>query len=387
MPLPTQYDATAGFPDVHIAAFKQVSSANRMVISSRGLNPLCTDLLLEGYAAKGYHIKAKTCDWGPMAGFVPADHRYTKAGQSPEKQRAAVADALRAGARRTPLVISSARMESLRGLGKFIVTAHSGRLMTVDAAPGPGQAPHTFILVKQIDCRYWAICYPRPAGATTGVAHGAGVQTAGLEPLRGLTNPGRGPAAIKGAAEFRSAVCGDYDLWCIFPHATLESPGINDRQASLKATLTGPAARHSDGIVASRALQAGLILPPVPDPADMADLLGDPHLGNISHAVLRVRQQLNRACHAPGGDVVMHADYGGYAFGAIDYPIIFFIPRPDTGFQQVDHAVATSLATLKPLLKRIEAMGYRVEPNPAWSLPNVPPGRSRTAADLATAGA
>jgi hypothetical protein len=386
MPLATQYDATAGFPDVHIAAFKQVSRANRMVISSRGLNPLCTDLLLEGYAAKGYHIKAKTCDWGPMAGFVPADHRYTKVSQSPEKQRTAVAEALRAGARRTPLVISSTRMEALRGLGKFIVTAHSGRLMTVEAASGPGHAPHTFILVKQIDCRYWAICYPRPVGASADVARGGraypGVQSAGLEPVLGLTNPG-----IKGAPGFRSAVCGDYDLWCIFPHATLDTPGINDRLAPLKATLTGPAARRPDGMVASRALEAGLILPPVLDPASMAELLGDRHLGNISQAVLRVRQQLNRACKAPGGDVVMHADYGGYAFGAIDYPIIFFMPRPETGFQQVDHAVATSLATLKPLLKRIASMGYRVEPNPAWSLSNVPSRRAPAAADLATAGA
>ncbi|ARP82148.1 hypothetical protein CAL12_15895 [Bordetella genomosp. 8] len=389
MPTPTQYDATAGFPAVHIEAFKEVSRANRMVISSRGLNPLCTDLLLEGYAAKGYHIKAKTCDWGPMAGFVPADHRFTKASQALDKQRLAVADALRAGARPTPLVISSARMETLRRLGKFTVRGHGGRLLTVQAAPGAGHAPHTFVLVKQLDCRHWAICYPRPAAGTTGGHEGRaqpGMQTAGLEPVQGLANPGRRLAATHGAAGFRSAVCGDYDLWCLFPHGTLRSPGINDRQAPLNATLTAPASRRPDGLVASRALQAGLILPPVLEPARMAALLGDPHLGNISHAVLRVRQQLNRACQAPGGDVVMHADYGGYAFGAIDYPIIFFMPRPDTGFQQVDHAVATSLATLKPLLKRIEAMGYRVEPNPAWSLPNVPAMPGRDAPAPAAAG-
>jgi hypothetical protein len=65
-----EYDATAGFPTVHIEAFKRVAARNKMVVSSRELNPLCTDLVLENYAAKGFHIKAKTCDWGPMAGFV-----------------------------------------------------------------------------------------------------------------------------------------------------------------------------------------------------------------------------------------------------------------------------------------------------------------------------
>jgi hypothetical protein len=78
-----EYDATAGFPKVHVDAFKSVACRNKSVISSRELNPLCTDLVLEGYAAKGFHIKAKTCDWGPMAGFVPEDYRFTKGKQKP----------------------------------------------------------------------------------------------------------------------------------------------------------------------------------------------------------------------------------------------------------------------------------------------------------------
>lgn len=56
-----EYDATAGFPQVHVEAFQRVACQHKMVISSRELNPLCTDLVLEGYAAKGFHIKAKTC--------------------------------------------------------------------------------------------------------------------------------------------------------------------------------------------------------------------------------------------------------------------------------------------------------------------------------------
>src|ERR1700690_1180494 len=86
-----EYDATAGFPQVHITAFQTVASRNRFVISSRMLNPLCTDLVLEGYAAKGFHIKAKTCDWGPMAGFVPEDHRFTKGTQKIEDQKRDIA--------------------------------------------------------------------------------------------------------------------------------------------------------------------------------------------------------------------------------------------------------------------------------------------------------
>ncbi|HTJ98265.1 MAG TPA: anthrax toxin-like adenylyl cyclase domain-containing protein [Bordetella sp.] len=378
MSLPTQYDDTAGFPDVHIDAFKQVSRANRMVISSRGLNPLCTDLLLEGYAAKGYHIKAKTCDWGPMAGFVPTDPRFTKAGQSVEQQQKAVREALAAGARVTPLVISAARMSTLRALRKFTVTGHDGRQTRVSASPRAGHAQQEFVLVRQSDRVHWAICYARPAPAGAMGRH-AQVETTGLDPVQGLANPAR--IVIAG---FKSAVCGDYDLWCVFPHTSLKSPGINDRQIPLRATLFGPAGQRPDGLVATRARQAGLVLPAAIDPAAAAKLLGDPHLGNISHAILRIRRQLNQACGAPGGNVVTHGEYGGYAFGAIDYPLIFFIPRPDTGFQQVDHEVATSLATLKPLLKHIESMKYRVELNPAWSVLNMTIAQERW---QATAGA
>ena len=85
MSLMPEYDATAGFPPPHVGAFKRVAARNKMVISSRELNPLCTDLVLENYAAKGFHIKAKTCDWGPMAGFVLEDPRFTKASQDTKK--------------------------------------------------------------------------------------------------------------------------------------------------------------------------------------------------------------------------------------------------------------------------------------------------------------
>ena len=70
-----------------------------MVIASRQLNPLCTDLMMEGYAAKGFHIKAKTCDWGPMAGFVALDPCFTKASQCLVKQKAAVIKAVADGVR------------------------------------------------------------------------------------------------------------------------------------------------------------------------------------------------------------------------------------------------------------------------------------------------
>ncbi|WP_018299717.1 anthrax toxin-like adenylyl cyclase domain-containing protein [Fangia hongkongensis] len=112
-----QYRQTAGFPAVHIGCFKTYCREKKIALVSRELNPLCTDLMLEGYAAKGFHIKAKTCDWGPMAGFVPLDYRFTKQTQSIDKQQKVIEGYLKeyqeAKSLFIPLELSIERVQSL----------------------------------------------------------------------------------------------------------------------------------------------------------------------------------------------------------------------------------------------------------------------------------
>ena len=56
----------------------------------------CTRLLEESYAAKGFRIDTKSCDWGPMRGFVCVDPRLSKGGRGKEAaNRAYTAEALR----------------------------------------------------------------------------------------------------------------------------------------------------------------------------------------------------------------------------------------------------------------------------------------------------
>lgn len=46
----------------------------------RATGPTCLGLLEEGYDTKGYRIHGKSCNWGPMAGFVLRDPRLNKSG-------------------------------------------------------------------------------------------------------------------------------------------------------------------------------------------------------------------------------------------------------------------------------------------------------------------
>lgn len=374
----TEYDATAGFHPRHVESFKQVSIESRMVIASRELNPLCTDLMMEGYAAKGFHIKAKTCDWGPMAGFVALDPSFAKASQSRAKQEGAVVKAIAAGARAVPLVISEARHAALfaRGVIQRAASgaAPAGPFVEVTACQGGTADARSFFLAPMEGNGEWSIWY-RPdaplsqallsARLSDGFAVARPVLDAlaakGCEPLFGLTNPG----SAVGAARATAAVCGDYDLWCVFPHASLASPGVNDRPMP-RATFVSSRIGRS---VRQLAHQAALVFADDAERQRAAMVMGHPHLGNISFAVDRIRRRLNAVCR-PGNDVVMHGDYGGFALGEIDYPLIFFIPHAANGFCTAEHRVAASLPELQRLLRDIRQLGFRVEANPAWALPS-----------------
>ena len=388
-----EYDPTAGFPLVHVEAFKRVACRNKMVISSRELNPLCTDLVLEGYAAKGFHIKAKTCDWGPMAGFVPEDHRFTKGKQKIEDQQRDILKAFDHHAMCVPLYISGARFAKLEKCGLLKVTSRKAQVAEVTANPDGGEVCK-FTLVKLMvappgcDSAMWAVYYhPQQAeipSAKRNVLPGDFPKWPGLRPVYGMTNPHS--EEHLGA---RSAVAGDYDLWCIFPHSTVGGSGVADRLMPLRANLISASNQgttmgrllkqfgDAGDILSSRpganvtaqAQAAQLVFASGQERAQLADAKEDKHLGNISHTVMKIRGELNVECASKAGNVVQHSDYGGNPFATIDFPLIFFVPDPAQQYGRAEAPVAQDMAELKVILRDIHKKGYILKLNPAWSIP------------------
>jgi hypothetical protein len=388
-----EYDATAGFPKLHVDAFKAVACRNKSVISSRELNPLCTDLVLEGYAAKGFHIKAKTCDWGPMAGFVPEDYRFTKGKQKLEDQKRDLEKAFGHHANCVPLFISEERFQKLLKCRLMKATSQKARVCEVTANP-EGGANFQFTLVKLMvpppgcDTTMWGINYhpqqsEEPCTARR-VKPGEVPKWPGLRPVYGMTNPT--PEEKLGV---KAAVAGDYDLWCVFPHSSLGGSGIADRLMPLRANLVsgqrpgatmqkllhqfGDAEDHRPAqpgkVVSGQAASAKLIFGSSADRAKLADEKEDKHLGNISHAIMKIRNELNAACGSKAGNVVQHSDYGGNPFATIDFPLIFFVPDPSHSFSQAEALVASDMMGLKSILQGIQRKGYILKLNPAWSIP------------------
>ena len=69
-----------GIPRQHAEAFLHAADKTHSVILTRTPGAVCGGLLSEGYDGKCFHIKAKSCNWGPMAGFVCLDPLLNKYG-------------------------------------------------------------------------------------------------------------------------------------------------------------------------------------------------------------------------------------------------------------------------------------------------------------------
>lgn len=59
-----------GFPLYMSYAFLKTAQDTDSIILSRLPGKVGNDLIEAGYDLKGFHIKAKSCNWGPMAGFI-----------------------------------------------------------------------------------------------------------------------------------------------------------------------------------------------------------------------------------------------------------------------------------------------------------------------------
>jgi hypothetical protein len=74
---PRPPDQVGGIPWEHIVRIGEVSKT-RGAILIRDVNPTASPLILRGYATKPLSQKGKSADWGPHAGFIPANAYYAK---------------------------------------------------------------------------------------------------------------------------------------------------------------------------------------------------------------------------------------------------------------------------------------------------------------------
>lgn len=379
--------AKTGFVVQHAAACEDVAQNANSIILFREPGMMAQTLIAEGYSMKGFRIDTKSCNWGPMAGFVCADPNLTKdpayaarnkvwtsealSGHIVEKFFGKVQDAEWV-ADVMPIVISRARIEELRVKGlinpgpdptapaelvgvsqapKDPATILSWRLVPVGNASlkwlndGRATPQHYVLCVNQKGAKAFKQQYP------PGVVP---IRFRGNETILGLTNPGTR------ARGFKACVTADYDLFAIWPQAASDpvaarhnlNQAVLNRTKNAQAPLPGGVARM--GTVDTR-LQAG-------------GNREHHRFGDVSGRVMAVKTMLNTALMSrggyQGGNAIHHNDEAGnfaLAKGTLVdcLPLIGFVPGVRT-------VLVDTLPDFKELVLYAREKGFSVQAKPVW---------------------
>lgn len=319
-----------GIPIVHANAFREVADRTKCMIASRAVGKYATGLIMESYASKGFHNKAKSCNWGPMAGFVLTDPRFTKAGNTEEGRKGqakALGKAVESGALAVPLFVSEDRRRWLEREGIVRMTERSPDRILYRAA-SPWGLVLNFALVKerpptaQVDM--WGVCYE------------ASLNDTGLQWVMAM----RDPMCALPPTDYKSATTGDYDLFAIYAQSAKYRPDTKDRRMVSHAAL-----EHN--------IKTGN-----PNTGE------DEHLGNVTPRILEIRDALNTAIRRrgyTGGNMVHHSDEGGRPFVEdVDLPVFAVVPgeRDAYGIEDV--------GDLRQFISVTLGAGYAAMFNPGW---------------------
>lgn len=302
---PSEVQGLTGIPVAHMRAFQVVANKNRCVIMCRGVGAACTQLIEESYASKGFHVKAKSCNWGPMSGFVLEDPNLTKRGPDElEKQRSDLEHAFQDWrATSTPLYISNDRRVQL--LADGVITKKRGNnleMVVVGKQMGGGgdvdrQLRRYHFILKFVRGATLVNAPSRYMYAVKYVDPGRAVHTSGRggDQVRAMVNPVGLGGSAKGV---RAAITGDYDLFSLAIHKDLYRPGVANTRGRDSLMVSVPQ------------LEANIH-------ARLDDVGMNAHLGNMTGRLHRIRHALNQAFRSAGymgGNMVHHGSEAGRPF-------------------------------------------------------------------------
>ncbi len=150
-------------PD-HMKAFAAVAQKRNELIMVRPVSPWAKKMIEDGCPTKGFAVKAKSSNWGPQCGLIPADPAYpflSKVGKGPKQQDNVkfIKYGLAHPEPTTHLQISGARIDELKQIndpetGNFPIIRdvrsgeHGDRLLTSICPESKGEEFH--FLAKHI---------------------------------------------------------------------------------------------------------------------------------------------------------------------------------------------------------------------------------------------
>jgi hypothetical protein len=291
-------------------ACRRVADRLNEVIIFRSTGPWAKRWIERGYPSKNFHVKGKSSDWGPHAGFVPYNGTYSKVGYDPAKAAEGTKQndkGLHSGfAGKTPLILTEPEINDQ-------VNKQEGRpprAAIQTRFPIQGSKDQILIALRSGDQKEIAFRAVHAGGDRFAIE--VYPEKLGANPFRLIDKRGA-PLEVMSSNEVGTdrPMTGDYDLLAICPSwgqygsrlaADVVKPGIQ-----LKGRAgPEPAARFHAGQGLDNVLDPELHTmskrPPKSAalPAKLPERSEHPDMGNLTPRILRCINELNNAMGAVG---------------------------------------------------------------------------------------
>ncbi|WP_227318083.1 CyaA/EF/ExoY family adenylyl cyclase toxin [Cedecea davisae] len=333
-----QITAKTGIVPAHLLPLQRVASEYNCIIGIRPVDKLATDLIAAGHPTKGFHIKGKSASWGPQAGVICVDQRFSKlerdAGERIAKFNQQTQSCIREGyAAAVPLDVSQSRLQSLFQsgmLGQF--SAEDAKGVCRVRSSGPSGEHYEFEAQR----------LPGRGEARYRILH------------KGV------PLEVLAPHSQARAFTADYDLMLIAPHV---------RDLGREDNLQVPDVSHQ---IFRQRLESYSKLPLHPelrrDYEDAASFYrkSDEEMGNSSQRVRHMVGVINQALVGKGEPVVHHATDSANPVTdpESNYPATFALPGRIGRFNAL--CVIENKDELAELVMQAKNAGYHVPLNPLW---------------------
>lgn len=338
-----------GFVPQHAAVCESVAQRVNCIILFREPGVMAQSLIADSYAMKGFRIDTKSCDWGPMSGFVCMDPRLTKNSAYEAKNRKWTSEALTGHivhqffgdvadlewkADIMPIVISRKRIQELiekkainpKVEGKDYVgeSTKDSTMLCWRLVPATNATNKWLQASDATLSEYYVLCVNNRVMNPFKQEYPSGVKLIlfrGHETILGLINPGTHSRG------FKACVTADYDLLSVWPKTG------NDRmsqQHNLSAAILNRGSR-GDSPLPGNVTRLGKV-----DQRLQSGGHREHHrFGDVNARILNIKVLLNSALQGAGGykggNAIHHNDEAGnFALAKSDLkvclPVIGFVP-------------------------------------------------------------
>jgi hypothetical protein len=380
-----------GMPSSHAEKFKLIARMQKCIVMVRATGPTCLTLLEEGYDTKGFRIHGKSCDWGPMAGFVMRDPRLNKkanlgAEANRNEHHKALSDSNNQGwkAATTPLKISNERINWLRRKG--IIRGLNRRAYDRwDGQTWKNAYKFNYSFIKDPSiANLWGVFFnnenlnlqwkqekgPNYNGIWKSIMH---PKYEKCEAMIAMSNPSthRLHPSDNAPNAHHNAITGDYDMFALWPDKNHydAKPGAMDHRplGTVHGSGTDSAGQKRKFNIFK--LEANFVKPWIDNQGEWHKTQ-ESKIGNVTPRIYMVSQLINSAIGflgtSPGRNLLWHSDEAARpGVDAVDLPMGAF--HPDGKIYGIEKSTdGNNLTNFKAFINFAIAGGYHVNLSQGW---------------------